>query len=119
MYFIFCTVQLDIKRWFVLEKKDFSSRLAQLRINKGVSARDMSLSLGQSPGYINNIENAVNYPSMTVFFYICEYLEITPAEFFETNSINPSKERELAQAVKGLSNEQLDTLISLAKGLKK
>ena len=119
MYFIFCTVQLDIKRWFVLEKKDFSSRLAQLRINKGVSARDMSLSLGQSPGYINNIENAVNYPSMTVFFYICEYLEITPAEFFETNSTNPSKERELVQAVKGLSNEQLDTLISLAKGLKK
>ena len=68
---------------------------------------------------INSIENAVNYPSMTVFFYICEYLGITPAEFFETDSVNPSKETELAQAVRGLSNQQLDTLITLAKGLKK
>ena len=102
-----------------LEKDEFIKRLVELRMNKGVSARDMSLSLGQSPGYINNIENAVNYPSMTVFFYICEYLGITPAEFFETESANPSKETELAQAVKGLSNQQLDTLITLAKGLKK
>lgn len=28
-------------------------RLAQLRMGKGVSARDMSLSLGQSESYIN------------------------------------------------------------------
>ena len=49
----------------------------------------------------------------------CEYLGITPAEFFETDSVNPSKETELAQAVRGLSNQQLDTLITLAKGLKK
>ena len=32
-------------------------RIAQLRIKKGVSARDMSLSLGQANNYINNIEN--------------------------------------------------------------
>lgn len=33
------------------------SRITQLRIQKGVSARDMSLSIGQSRGYINQIEN--------------------------------------------------------------
>ena len=32
-------------------------RLARLRTQKGVSARDMSLSLGQANNYINNIEN--------------------------------------------------------------
>ena len=79
----------------------------------------MSLSIGQSPSYINNIENGVNYPSMTVFFYICEYLDISPAEFFDTQSKNPSKERELLNTVKGLNNEQLDNLISLAKNLKR
>ena len=31
-------------------------RLAKLRTQKGVSARDMSLSLGQANNYINNIE---------------------------------------------------------------
>ena len=39
-----------------MEKEQFALRLAQLRQAKGVSARDMSLSLGQSAGYINNIE---------------------------------------------------------------
>ncbi len=102
-----------------LEKIDFGARLMQLRNNKRVSARDMSLSLGQSPGYINNIENGVNYPSMALFFYICEYLEITPSEFFETASANPSKEKELVETAKRLNNKQLDTLISLAKELEK
>ena len=32
-------------------------RLAQLRVQKGVSAREMSLALGQNTGYISNIES--------------------------------------------------------------
>lgn len=56
-------------------------RLAKLRMQKGVSARDMSLSLGQANNYINNIENKKSLPSMQAFFYICEYFEVTPQEF--------------------------------------
>lgn len=60
-----------------MDKREFSDPLVQLRLSKGISARDMSLSLAQSAGYINNIENSINYPSMAVFFNICDYLEIT------------------------------------------
>lgn len=102
-----------------MEKEAFIKRLVELRMNKGVSARDMSLSIGQSQSYINNIENGVNLPSMTIFFYICEYLGITPKEFFDIQAKDPTKERELLDAVKGLNREQLDNLITLAKGLKK
>lgn len=102
-----------------MEKEEFIKRLVELRMNKGVSARDMSLSIGQSPSYINNIENGINYPSMTVFFYICEYFGISPKEFFDTGSADPVKERELLELVRGLNTEQLDSLIVLAKGLKK
>lgn len=102
-----------------MEQKEFSLRLSQLRNNKNVSARDMSLSMGYSENYINSIENGANFPSMTVFFYICEYLNITPEEFFATDTKNPIKVQELIDAVKGLSDEQLDILITLAKGLKK
>lgn len=102
-----------------MEKERFSLRLSQLREEKGVSARDMSLSLGYSENYINNIENKLAYPSMTVFFYICEYLNITPEEFFATENKNPIKVQELVNTVKGLNDEQLDSLIVLAKGLKK
>ncbi len=102
-----------------MDQEKFVERLIELRLNKGVSARDMSLSLGQSAGYINNIENGVNYPSMSLFFYICEYFGITPAEFFDTLSTNPEKLNELCNLAKGLSNEQLDILIAVASGFKK
>jgi len=102
-----------------MEQFEFSKRLVELRMNKGVSARDMSLSIGQSPGYINNIENGANFPSMTAFFFICDYLEITPKEFFDTDITAPTKARELMDAVRGLNVEQLDSLISIAKNLKR
>lgn len=53
----------------------FSQRLNELRTQKGVSARDMSLSLGQCESYINKIENQKSLPSMNVFFYICDFLK--------------------------------------------
>ena len=56
--------------------EDFSRRLSQLRTGKGVSARDMSLSIGQNAGYINSIENGKSLPSMTVFLSICERLVV-------------------------------------------
>ena len=102
-----------------MDQEHFIERLVQLRMNKGVSARDMSLSIGQSQSYINNIENGVNYPSMGNFFYICDYLGVTPKEFFDLESENPAKERQLLEAVRGLSESHLDHLIALAQGLKK
>ena len=101
-----------------VNKQEFSERLSSLRLKKGVSARDMSLSIGQSAGYINNIENGINYPSMQVFFYICDYLDITPKEFFDTETVNPNIISELVGAVKGLNDEQLNNIIGLARGLK-
>ncbi|CBK77748.1 Helix-turn-helix [[Clostridium] cf. saccharolyticum K10] len=71
----------------------FYKRLAELRANKGVSARDMSLSIGQSAGYINALENRNGFPSMQVFFYICEYLGVTPAEFLRMETGIPASIR--------------------------
>lgn len=101
-----------------MDKELFIKRLVELRQSKGVSARDMSLSLGQSAGYINNIENGVNYPSMTVFFYICDYFGITPKEFFDTDTAEPAKAKELLAAASRLTSEQLNHLIAIANGLK-
>ena len=102
-----------------MTEKDFSLRLAKLREEKGVSARDMSLSMGQNPGYIHNIESGKSMPSLSGIFYICEYLGIAPKDFFDIDAASPSKASELYSIAKGLSNEQLDNLIALAKGLRK
>ena len=88
-------------------EKEFAERLAQLRTQKKISARDMSLSLGQSPGYINHIENCQMLPSMASFFNICEYLSITPQQFFDTAEKNPEQISAILDDLKYLSNEQL------------
>lgn len=100
-----------------MQETSISLRLAQLREKKGVSARDMSLSIGQNPGYINNIESGKALPSLTGFLYICEYLGITPGEFFDPASKNPSKLRTITEDLKHLSDRQLDAVAALVKEL--
>lgn len=97
----------------------FSTRLAQLRQEKGVSARDMSLSLGQSESYINKIENKRTLPSMTGFFYICEYLNVEPYEFFDSGNPSPTKTNQLVKEIDKLSADNIDLLLLLAKKLKR
>lgn len=102
-----------------MDEKDFAIRLARLREKKGVSARDMSLSIGQNPGYINNIETGKSKPSLEGFFFICEYLGISPSEFFDTDSQNPSKLDSIINDMKKLNDEQLETIGTLVKNLAK
>ncbi|MBR1391905.1 MAG: helix-turn-helix transcriptional regulator [Lachnospiraceae bacterium] len=98
----------------------FPTRLSQLRSQKGVSARDMSLSIGQNPGYINNIETGKALPSMSSFFFICEYLGITPLEFFDTDVKVPEEFRDILINLKKLNCRQLQSIAvivdELAKG---
>ncbi len=91
-------------------EKAFAERLAKLRIKAGMSARDMSLSMGQSPGYINKIETAQNMPSMTSFLYICEILKITPKEFFDDEAQDPYRIRVITEKLKLLSDKQLQAI---------
>lgn len=97
----------------------FYGRLTQLRIQKGVSARDMSLSLGQSESYINKIENRRTLPSFTGFLYICEYFGLTPQEFFNDHVAAPQKTGELIRELEKLSPEQTEHILLLVKDLNK
>ncbi len=95
----------------------FSKRLAELRQEKGVSARDMSLSLGQSESYINKIENNYAMPSMSGFFYICEYLNISPRDFFNEEDKYPLFTKELVESTQKLNDKQMKALIDFVKTL--
>lgn len=97
----------------------FAHRLTQLRMQKGVSARDMSLSLGQNHGYINSIESGKTFPTMTNFFYICEYLHITPKEFFDVDTNDPEALRGMIANLKKLDPEEFDALSKIVNGLVK
>jgi len=94
-------------------------RITELRTQKGASARDMSLTIGQCVSYINTIENKKSLPSMRVFFYICEYFGITPMEFFDEYNEHPQMLKELIEDLKQLDENSLAHIAGLAKELKK
>lgn len=95
----------------------FVERLISLRNQKNVSAREMSLALGQNGSYINRIENKQAFPSMQAFFYICEYLQISPKDFFDESNPAPTKILQITEESKKLDDVQLDTIIAVIKGL--
>lgn len=100
-----------------MDEKVFASRLVELRLRKGVSAREMSLAIGQNPSYINSIEAGKTLPSLSGVFYICEYLDISVSEFFDIDSTNPTKLNAIIEDLKKLDDAQLDAVSTLVKGL--
>lgn len=100
-------------------EEQFPIRLVKLRTEKGVSARDMSLSIGQNAGYINNIENGKALPSMAGFFFICEYLGITPQEFFDFESEQPGLLDSVTSNLKKLNKRQLKNISEIVEDLAK
>ena len=73
--------------------------------------------MGQNAGYINDIESGKSLPSMSGFFYICDFLNISPKDFFDTENNNPEKLNALISDLKKLEDEKLDSIASIVKGL--
>lgn len=96
---------------------DFALRLSTLRQKKNVTARDMSLSLGQSHNFINNIELGKNFPTMLNFFYICEFLEISPIEFFDYENKSPLEINNIVENLTKLSSTQLSNISDIVEDL--
>ena len=65
-----------------MDEQFIRDRITKLREQKNVSERRMSLDLGHSASYIRSISSGRSLPSMSEFLYICEYLDISPMEFF-------------------------------------
>jgi len=93
----------------------FASRLSQLREQKGYSARDMSLSMGQGESYINKVENKRILPSLSVFFIICEHLNISERDFFDEGNNYPEQLTEMIEDIKRLDKDSFNHIAGLIK----
>lgn len=95
-------------------------RITSLRLKKGVSEYKMSYDLGHSRGYINNISSGKALPSMSEFFAICEYFDITPIDFFNNNLKDPQLYSRAARSLEKLNEEDLElTLTNINRLLRK
>ena len=88
-------------------------RITDLRIKKGVSEYQMSLDLGHSRSYVQNIASGRSKPSIEEFLYICEYLEVTPREFFDESATAPILIQKALEGLRHLSDKDLLSLLSL------
>ena len=91
-------------------EKFVRDRITQLRLLKDVSEYKMSYDLGHSRSYINNISSGKTLPSMTEFFAICDYFEITPVEFFSDTVTNPKLLKKTIDGLEQLNNEDLELM---------
>lgn len=89
------------------------NRITQLRLKKGVSEYRMGYDLGHSRGYVYNISSGKSLPPMSEFFAICEYFNITPAEFFDDCNSNPELIRKALSGLKRLNDGDLLLILNL------
>ena len=89
------------------------NRITELRLLKNVSEYQMSLDLGHSKSYIQGISSGKALPSMSEFITICEYLGITPHDFFDDGTSNPMLIQKLLDKSKSLSDGDIELLLNI------
>lgn len=94
-------------------------RIAFLRTDKNISARELSLRLGQSSGYISQIETGKSKPSLEMLIYICEELGISMSDFFDDTKTYPILIDEIITEAKKLNKDSLKSVLSVMKNLSK
>ena len=97
------------------DTESFSLRLSQLREAKNISARAMRHYLGHNKNYINQIETQKFMPSISEFFEICNFLSVSPCEFFDLDIKNPNDTSDIAALCKKLTPEQADGVYHMLK----
>lgn len=94
------------------------NRISELRMKKQISEYKMSLDLGHSKSYLQSISSGRALPSMSEFLYICEYLGVTPKEFFDDGSEEPLLVAQLLELSRNLCAADLNILIRMAERMK-
>ena len=97
-------------------KKDFiKERIAAIRTSKNISARNLSLELGKSSEYINQIENGRLNPPIDFIIDFCDYFQLSLGEFFNEDSSYPLQYKELISELNKLTHSELDKIVDLVK----
>lgn len=94
-------------------KQFVRDRITELRMKKGLSEYQLSLDLGQNKNYIQGISSGKAMPSMDVLFAICEYFEVTPMGFFDSDSQYPQLIRKAMDCMKPLNDSDMLLLLNI------
>jgi toxin-antitoxin system, antitoxin component, xre family len=102
----------------MMEEQFIRDRISKLREQKQVSERKMSLDLGHSTSYIRSITSGRSLPSMSEFLYICEYLGVTPMEFFNEDKATTLMQQKAIDYIYSMSDEDVSLMIGFIERMK-
>ena len=94
-----------------------AERVSEIAAKKNISFYRMSYDLGQCRSYMGKIASGEIKPSMNNFFAICDYFEITPVEFFDSN-IN-KETQSIVDLIMQLSESDKNTIFKVVNALLK
>ena len=97
-----------------MDEKFIAERITELRIKKDVSEYQMS---GKNKSYIQNISSGRSLPSMSQFYEICRYFEITPQEFFDERLHDLPLYQKANELLKQLDEDDMLAILSILKRL--
>ena len=99
--------------------KEIIFRIGYYRNKNNLSARETSLQLGYSDSFVNRIERQTVELKVSTLLKFLEIVNVAPQEFFYSDPENYAKDMEIIDAIKSLSAENKNTILDLAKKLKK
>lgn len=98
-----------------MDKEFIKTRIMTIRNQHNISARSLSLELGMSSEYINQVENGRLTPSLDFVLNFCDYFQISIGEFFDEKNTHPTEYKEIIEELNSLNNVELKLITELIK----
>ena len=99
--------------------KEVVTRINYFRMEKGLSAEDLSFRIGKSASYVSKVEGSLLMPPAEVLLEFIDALGVEPEEFFAKDYRNYKKNIVLNGEYDGLSDEQKEVVLSVVRNFRK
>ncbi len=98
-----------------MDKNFIKERYAKIRLAHRLSARKLSLELGQSTEYINQIETGKSMPSIEGLINFCDYFNLNLGEFFDEEMKFPVEYKKIINELDKMDILEINQIYELLK----
>lgn len=99
--------------------REVITRINYFRLEKGLSAAELSFRVGKTASYVSKLESVGVTPPTDVMLKIIEALGIEPEEFFAKDYRNYSKNVLIDEEYEKLSDDQKEVVLSVLRNFRK
>lgn len=96
-----------------MEKEFIKNRVYQIRNANKISARSLSLELGMSSEYINQLESGRLMPSLDFLINFCDYFNLSLSDFFDTEVKYTIETKQIINELNKLSKDEVTLVYNL------